>query len=320
MPFRQPVRSLEIEGLEDGEVKGGWDLWKSGPISAHPIFFQEFLGLLLFMTDTTDADIDTLLSGGSMGRLEGKVAIVTGGSTGFGYAIAELFAREGAKVMIAARRKEKGIAADEKIRSLTRGEVKFLQCDVTKEAEVRELAHKAMEIYHRIDVLVNNAGMHILKDFEDTTEEEWDEVMNANVKGIFFCCKHIIPLMVKNGKGSVINLSSVVGLVGKGEVPIYSASKGGVTLLTRSLALRYAKQNIRVNCICPATIITDLNRKVVEKADDPEKKLKELESAIPLGRLGTVMDVAYAAVYLASDESQWVTGIALPLDGGFSAG
>jgi len=191
---------------------------------------------------------------------------------------------------------------------------------VTKEEEVKDLADAVIQAFQKIDILVNNAGMLIRKDFETTTEQEWDEVMATNLKGPFVCCKHILPEMVRNKRGAVVNVSSHISLIGKGDVPVYSASKGGVTALTRSLALRYAKYNVRVNCICPATIITDLNRKLVEKADDPEKKLKELESAIPLGRLGTVMDVAYAAVYLASDESQWVTGIALPLDGGFSAG
>lgn len=255
-----------------------------------------------------------------MNRLQGEVTVITGGSSGFGYSIAELFAREGANVMIASRGRDKGTNAAKKISEVTGASVGFFPCDVSKEREVKELIRETMNIYGRIGVLVNNAGTTNRKDFEETTEEEYDYVMETNLKGTFFCCKHTIPLMIKSGKGSIINISSNTGLVGRGDVPVYSASKGGLILMTKSLALRYAKNSIRVNCICPGFIITDHNRDVIEKAPDPTKKLKELESTYPLRRLGTPIDVAYAAVYLASDESQWVTGIALPVDGGYTAG
>ena len=255
-----------------------------------------------------------------MNRLQGKVAVITGGTSGFGFAIAELFAREGAAVVIAGRNREKGAGAVEKIKKAIGIDARFTRCDVTKEDEVKNLAETVIESYQRVDILVNNAGMLIRKDFEETTEKEWDEVMATNLKGPFFCCKHMIPDMVKNKKGSVVNISSHISLIGKGDVPVYSASKGGVTALTRSLALRYAKYNVRVNCICPGTILTELNRHVFEKAPDPEKKLKEVISTYPLGRLGTPMDVAFAAVYLGSDESSWVTGVALPVEGGYTAG
>lgn len=255
-----------------------------------------------------------------MSRLLGKIALVTGGNKGFGYSIAELFAREGANVVIAGRNKENGIIAIKKIKELADTDVRFIQCDVSKENEVMNLVHETIDIYKRIDVLVNNAGIVIRKDFADTTEKDWDETMNVNLRGSFFCCKYTIPFMVKNKKGSIVNISSHVSLVGKGDVAVYSASKGGLTLLTRSLALKYAKDNIRVNCICPGSIITDMNRDLIEKASNREKALKELESIYPLGCLGDPIDVAYAAVYLASDESKWVTGIALPVDGGYTAG
>lgn len=255
-----------------------------------------------------------------MNRLQGKVAVVTGGTSGFGFSTAELFAREGANVVIAARRKERGISAIKKLKEVTGTEVRFFDCDVSKESEVKDLVHETIDNYKGIEILVNNAGIYVRKDFETTTEEEWNQVMDINLKGSFYCCKYAIPFMIKNGGGSIINVSSSVGLVGKGDVPVYSASKGGLVLLTRSLALRYGKYNIRANCICPGTIITDLNRDLIENVTDPDKKLREVISVYPLGRLGTPMDVAYAALYLASEESQWVTGIALSVDGGYTAG
>ena len=255
-----------------------------------------------------------------MNRLQGKVAMITGGTSGFGFSTAELFVREGARVVIGARRREKGIEAIKKIKKGTGEEPAFFQCDVTKEKEVKDFVQETIGLYGRVDILINNAGTIVRTDFLDTTEEEWDQMIDTNLKGVFFCCKHAIPFMIQNGKGVVVNLSSNIGLVGRGDVPIYAASKGGVIILTQSLALRYAKNNIRVNCICPGVIITDLNREVIEKAPDPAKKLRELESVHPLGRLGTTMDVAYAALYLASEESQWVTGVALPVDGGVVAG
>jgi len=255
-----------------------------------------------------------------MNRLEGKVALITGGSTGFGYAMAELFSREGAKIVIAARGKEKGMKAMDKIKGLTGGDVQFFPCDVTNEDGVRDLVNKTIAAHKRIDILVNNAGFFAWKDFENITGEEWDQIMDANLKGCFYCIKHTVPFMIKDEGGSIINISSVVGLIGKGYAPVYCASKGGVTLFTRSLALRYGKFNIRVNCICPGTIITDLNRDRFDKAPDPDEALRDVVSEYPMGCLGTPLDVAYAALYLASDESQWVTGVALPVDGGFTAG
>ena len=255
-----------------------------------------------------------------MNRLQGKTALITGGSTGFGYATAELFSREGSNVVIAARRKEKGVDAAKRIMDLTGGDVQFVQCNVVEEKEVGDLMRKTVADHKKIDVLMNSAGFFAWSEFENTSVEEWDRTMDVNLKGCFLAIKHAAPFMMKNPGGSIINMSSVVGLVGKGYAPVYCASKGGVTILTRSLALRYAKFNIRVNCICPGTIITDLNKDRIEKAADPDKAWAEIVSEYPLGRLGTPLDIAHAALYLASDESQWVTGIALPVDGGYTAG
>jgi NAD(P)-dependent dehydrogenase (short-subunit alcohol dehydrogenase family) len=255
-----------------------------------------------------------------LNRLQDKTAVVVGGASGIGLATAELFAREGAQVVIASRKAEKGDLATRQIKERTGRNVTFLSCDVTKENEVKELVRKGLDLYKKIDVWVNSAGILTRKNFEELTEEEWDDIMNTNLKGVFFCCKHVLPSMMKVGKGSVVNISSFLSLIGKSDTSLYTASKGGVTALSRSLALRYARYNVRINCICPGWTVTDMNRDTIEKAPDPARKLKELEATYPLGRLGQPGDVAYAALYLASDESQWITGIALPVDGGYTAG
>lgn len=255
-----------------------------------------------------------------MDRLRNKTAVITGGASGIGLAIAELFSREGAQVVIASRKVEKGKLAAENIPRRTGGQAAFFPCDVTQEGEVKELVEKVVDRYGRIDIWVNSAGILTRKNFEELTETEWDEIMDTNLKGIFFCCKHAIPFMIKSGKGSVVNISSFLSMIGKSDACLYTASKGGVTSLSRSLALRYAKYNVRVNCICPGWTVTDMNRDTIEKAPDPARKLKELEATYPLGRLGKPSDIAYAVLYVASDESQWITGIALPVDGGYTAG
>jgi NAD(P)-dependent dehydrogenase (short-subunit alcohol dehydrogenase family) len=255
-----------------------------------------------------------------MNRMETKRVLIIGGSTGFGYAIAELFVREKAEVAIAARNRTKGRDAVQQIKENTGKEIKFIACDITKENEVVDMLAIFIKEFGKIDVLINNAGFLDWKEFEETTGDEWDKSIDTNLKGYFYSIKNAVPYMIKQHGGVIINMSSVVGLVGKGYNPIYSTSKGGVTLMTRSLALRYAKYNIRVNCICPGTIITDLNRRRIEDAPNPDEAMKNIISEYPLGRLGKAQDIAYAALYLASDESQWVTGIALPIDGGYTAG
>jgi NAD(P)-dependent dehydrogenase (short-subunit alcohol dehydrogenase family) len=255
-----------------------------------------------------------------MNRLNGKTALITGGGSGLGLAIAAMFAAEGAEVVIAGRRAPTGSDAAREIAGRTGRKVEFFRCDITRESEVVSLAEQAVAALQRIDVLVNNAGIYIRKNFEETTEEEWNRVMDTNLKGVFFCCRNVVPHMIRNGKGSIINISSSVGLIGKSDVPVYSASKGGLNLLTRSLALRYGKYNIRCNSICPGTIPTDLNREFLTQGPDPEARLRIIASQYALGRLGSTTDVAYAAVFLASDESQWITGITLPVDGGYTAG
>jgi len=255
-----------------------------------------------------------------MNRLQGKVSVITGGTSGFGLATMQMFVHEGATVVIAARDEGKGNQTVREFQERTGKEIRFVRCDVSQESEVKNLVHQVMDHYKRIDIWVNNAGVLIRKAFEETTEQEWDEVMATNLKGVFFCCKQVLPLMAKQGRGSLVNISSDVSLIGKGDVPVYSASKAGVTILTKSLALRYARNNVRVNVICPGTIITNMNRVFFVDIPDPGQRMKELVEKYPLERLGTPEDVAYAALFLASDEAQWITGVALPVDGGYTVG
>ena len=255
-----------------------------------------------------------------MNRLQGKVCVITGGTSGFGFATAHLFVQEGATVIIAARDERRGNQTIRELQERTGKEVRFVRCDVCKEGEVKNLVRQVMDLHRRIDIWVNNAGVLIRKAFEETSEQEWDEVMATNLKGVFFCCKEVLPLMAKQGRGSLVNISSEVSLVGKGDVAVYSTSKAGVTILTKSLALRYAKNNVRINAICPGTIITNMNRAFFVDIADQGQRMKELVEHYPLGRLGTPEDVAYAALFLASDEAQWITGVALPVDGGYTAG
>ena len=255
-----------------------------------------------------------------MNRLQGKVCVITGGTSGFGLATTQTFVQEGASVVIAARDEVKGSQTVGELQKRTQKEIRFVRCDVSQESEVKNLLRQVMDLHQRIDIWINSAGVLTRKAFEETTEQEWDAVMATNLKGVFFCCKEILPLMAEQGQGSLINISSDVSLVGKGDVAVYSASKAGVTILTKSLALRYAKNNVRVNAICPGTILTNMNRVFFVNIPDQDQRMKEVVDKYPLGRLGTPEDVAYAALFLASDEAQWITGVALPVDGGYTVG
>lgn len=255
-----------------------------------------------------------------MGRVEGKVAIVTGGALGIGRAICELLAKEGAKVAVTDILDEKGKEVVESIKKAG-GIAKFWHLDVTNEEEVKKVFADVAKEFGKIDVLVNNAGIAgVNKPTHEITEEEWDKVMNVNVKGVFFCTKHVIPYMRKAGGGSIINLSSIYGLVGAPDIPPYHASKGAVRLMTKTDALLYAEDNIRVNSVHPGFIWTplveDLGRRSPEGV---EAYRKHLDSLHPIGHVGEPIDIAYAVLYLASDESKFVTGSELVVDGGYTA-
>lgn len=252
-------------------------------------------------------------------ELRGKVAIVTGAGTGIGRACAELFAREGAAVVVAGRRREpleevaRGMAA--------RGGRALAQpADVTREADVQALVRRAVKEFGGLHIVVNSAGYWMAGTAEETSEADWDRTMATNLKGVFLLCKHALPELRRAGGGSIINIGSVLSLVGMKRRLAYAASKGGVVQLTKALALDHAAEKIRVNCICPALVDTPMGRVAVEQAADPAAELARRAAQIPLGRVGTPEDVARLALFLASDASSWITGAAFPLDGGFTAG
>ncbi len=254
-------------------------------------------------------------------RLEGKVALISGAASGvegdlmgFGGAAARLFAREGAKVVLTDINQESGQQTAAQINE-SGGEATFLRLDVTNEQDWIDAVRATVSSYGRLDILVNNAGTGARYTVEDTTEEVWDTQMNIHAKGTFLGTKHAIPEMRKVGGGSIINVSSIYGLVGSDTSTAYHAAKGAIRLFTKSAAIQYAKENIRVNSVHPGYALTPLTQRGYA---NPEY-LERILSKIPMGRVGIANDIAYGMLYLASDESSFVTGSELVIDGGTTA-
>ena len=251
-------------------------------------------------------------------KLEGKSAVITGGSRGIGQAIAQLFASEGCRVVIAATNEEKGTATQKEIEGQG-GNCLFVKCDVSKAEEVKNMVQKAVSFCGSVHILVNNASIWRPGKVTELTEELWDQVLNTNLKGMFLVAREIIPRMQKAGGGSVINISSVAGLVGSREASAYNAAKGGIVNLTRGMALDFAKDHIRVNCICPGLIDTDQGDMVVDHYAPGKDHHTAMQSWQPLPRVGMPQDVAKAALYFASDDSAFATGSIFVIDGGLTA-
>lgn len=252
-----------------------------------------------------------------MGRVSGKVAIVTGGASGIGKEACLLLAKEGAKVVVADMDPSGASVAAEISRS---GEAIFLKLDVSEEASVEKAFAEAKDRFGRIDILVNNAGITgVKKPTHEITAEEWDRVMDVNVKGVFYCTKHAIPYMKAAGGGSIINIASVIGMVAYTAAPPYVASKAAVRLMSKTDALIYSKDRIRVNAIVPGYIWTPLIENALKAEGNVEAGKKALEALHPIGHLGEPLDIAYGILYLASDESKFVTGSDLVIDGGYTA-
>ena len=250
-----------------------------------------------------------------MGRMDGKVALISGGARGQGAAEARLFAQEGAKVVIGDLLDVDGMRVAAEIAELG-GEAVYVHLDVTREEDWRSAVQAAVSAFGKLDVLVNNAGIWRRGRVEDTSVEDWDAVQNVNSKGVFLGTKAAIPEMRKAGGGSVINISSTAGLVGGPRSTAYTASKGAVRLFTKATAIQYAGEGIRSNSIHPGPIDTEMIQQVWQGEDNSRE---ESIARTPLGRVGTVDDIAYGALFLASDESSFMTGSELVIDGGSTA-
>lgn len=249
-----------------------------------------------------------------MGRLDGKVAIITGGARGMGEAESRLFAKEGAKVIITDVLEKEGAAVAREICDAG-GEAIFMAHDVTNEARWQEVIDAAVAAHGKVDILVNNAGLGLLKTAEETRTDQWDRIMNVNAKGVFFGCKYIVPAMRKAGGGSIINISSMYGLIGAPAAAAYQAAKGASKMLAKSCAVDYAKYNIRVNSVHPGLIMTPIFGHLAED----KVAMKKLLGTTLMERPGQPDEVAYPVLFLASDESSFMTGAELVVDGGYTA-
>jgi NAD(P)-dependent dehydrogenase (short-subunit alcohol dehydrogenase family) len=249
----------------------------------------------------------------TMGRLDGKVALISGGARGQGAVEARIFVREGAQVVFGDILDTEGKHVEAEIRAAG-GQATYVHLDVTNEASWRAAVATAVDTYGKLNILVNNAGIYIRKRIEETTEDDFDQIMAVNVKGVFLGTKHAIPAMRNAGGGSIINISSTAGLVGNPHgSPSYTATKGAVRLFTKATAVQHARDNIRCNSVHPGPIETAM---LEEAAGDRRETYRQ---RVPLGRIGTPEDIAYGVLYLASDEASFVTGSELVIDGGSTA-
>ena len=251
-------------------------------------------------------------------KLNSKVAIVTGGGAGIGRATSLLFAREGAKV-VALDLFADGIQTLVKEIHSAGGEAEAIVADVSNGEDVEQCVQKALNRFGRINILFNNAGIVVPGKIHEIRETDWDRSMDVNVKSMYLMCRSVVPLFRKQGGGVILNMSSAVVLRTVTDRAVYTAAKGAVLALTRSMALDYVKDGIRVNCLCPGTVDTpSFQQRMVALGGDPASARKQFEARQPMGRLGTAEEIAEAALYLVSDRAAFVTGVAFPIDGGLS--
>ena len=245
------------------------------------------------------------------GELEGKVAIVTGGSSGIGRAIVDLFAKEGARIVVA------DIQETDAADTVKKGTIKFVRTDVRERAQVQRLVEACVNEFGGIDIVCNDAGVGQNQAVSDTTEKDWDKIVDTNLKGVFLVSKYALPHMLMRKMGTIVNISSQLGLTALPGRAAYCASKAGVILLTKVLALEYAEHNIRVNCVCPGPIQTPMLEFTHNQDADPAESKRNLLRMVPLARMGRPEEIAQAVLFLVSDRSSYVTGQHLVVDGGY---
>lgn len=252
-------------------------------------------------------------------RLRDKVALITGGTSGIGRASAILFAREGAAVAFTGRDEARGRAVEQEIRA-EGNRARFIRADVTSAEDCRRAVAETLEAFGGLDVLFNNAGVYVAGDVTECTEEEWDLQVDVNLKGTYLMCAAAVPVMIERGGGAIVNNSSGWGLVGGERAVAYCASKGGVVLMTKAMALDHGRHGIRVNCVCPGDTVTPMEHRDAEHRGMTWEAYVAEASRRPLGRMGDPFEVAAAALFLASDEASFITGAVLAVDGGGVAG
>ena len=240
-----------------------------------------------------------------------KTAIITGGGTGIGLATAHAFYQEGAKIILFGRRKEKLEKAVEKLGD----SAMIVQGDMTNNNDLDQLINETLHNFKKIDILVNNAGLFNGSPLHEISDSQWDEIMDINIRSVFQLTRRVLPVMLSQKYGSIIHISSILGLIAVPQVAAYNVSKGALNQFSRSIAVEYGSSGIRSNSICPGLIATDMTADLMQDAD----LMKEWSKEYPIGRFGKPEDVANACLYLASDESSFITGITLPVDGGFTA-
>ena len=244
-------------------------------------------------------------------RLKDKTAIITGGGTGIGLATARAFYQEGAKIILFGRRKEKLEKAVEKLGD----SAIIVQGDMTNNNDIDQLINETLHNFKKIDILVNNAGLFNGAPLHEISDSQWDEIMDINIRSVFQLTRRVLPAMLSQKYGSIIHISSILGLIAVPQVAAYNVSKGALNQFSRSIAVEYGSSGIRSNSICPGLIATDMTADLMKDVD----LMKEWSKDYPIGRFGKPEDVANACLYLASDESSFVTGITLPVDGGFTS-